>query len=355
MVTDREKEILHWIKQNPMISQKELADLAGITRSGVSAHLSNLTKKGLISGKGYVFPPKKYVTVIGGVNIDIYGTSDQRIVGKSSNTGKVHYSLGGVGRNVAENLARLDIETYFMTVFGNDQSGESFKENAINNNINIMYSKQMKDEQTSTYLYVNQPDGERVVGVDDMEINQYITPEFVQRRLPVINASELLVIDSNIPRKTIEWLYEHVEVPIFAKAVSINKAPNLMTSHVNLDTLVINAVEASLITKIEVTDESSAKECVRRLKEYEIPRICLYIDSFGIVYADENQLKVSQYSDQEVVNTNGAGAAIVSALAWGRVQKISFMQSVMIATQASEITAQSAASTSEEISQISNL
>ncbi|WP_422730471.1 winged helix-turn-helix transcriptional regulator [Lentilactobacillus rapi] len=41
----REQQILEWIKQNPMISQNELAKLAGITRSGVAAHISNLVKK----------------------------------------------------------------------------------------------------------------------------------------------------------------------------------------------------------------------------------------------------------------------------------------------------------------------
>lgn len=41
----REQQIFEWIKQNPMISQNELAELAGITRSGVAAHISNLVKK----------------------------------------------------------------------------------------------------------------------------------------------------------------------------------------------------------------------------------------------------------------------------------------------------------------------
>ena len=44
--TDREQQILAWIKQNPLISQNELAELCGITRSGVAAHISNLMKKG---------------------------------------------------------------------------------------------------------------------------------------------------------------------------------------------------------------------------------------------------------------------------------------------------------------------
>ncbi len=53
-MTQREREILNWIAENPMISQQELANKAGITRSSVAVHISNLTRKGYLAGKGYV-------------------------------------------------------------------------------------------------------------------------------------------------------------------------------------------------------------------------------------------------------------------------------------------------------------
>ena len=53
-MTKRERQLLNWIEENPLISQKELADKAGITRSSVAVHISNLMKKGYIIGKGYI-------------------------------------------------------------------------------------------------------------------------------------------------------------------------------------------------------------------------------------------------------------------------------------------------------------
>ena len=53
-MTQRERQLLEWIRENPMISQQELADKAGITRSSVAVHISNLMKKGYITGKGYI-------------------------------------------------------------------------------------------------------------------------------------------------------------------------------------------------------------------------------------------------------------------------------------------------------------
>lgn len=48
MPTEREQQILDLIRQNPMITQKELAHRLGITRPGVASHISRLIKEGLV-------------------------------------------------------------------------------------------------------------------------------------------------------------------------------------------------------------------------------------------------------------------------------------------------------------------
>ena len=57
-MTQREQQILEWIRQDPMISQEDLAQRAGITRSSVGVHISNLMKKGCILGEG-IHPPRQ--------------------------------------------------------------------------------------------------------------------------------------------------------------------------------------------------------------------------------------------------------------------------------------------------------
>ena len=65
-MTQRERQLLEWIRENPMISQQELADKAGITRSSTAVHISNLMKKGYIAGRGYLLRTAPYIVVIGG-------------------------------------------------------------------------------------------------------------------------------------------------------------------------------------------------------------------------------------------------------------------------------------------------
>ena len=100
-MTQRERQILKWIEENPLISQQELADKAGIARSSVAVHISNLMKQGHIAGKGYIVRTAPYVVVVGGVNMDIGGRPHGELVAADSNPGQVRMSLGGVGRNLS--------------------------------------------------------------------------------------------------------------------------------------------------------------------------------------------------------------------------------------------------------------
>ena len=106
-MTQRERQILQWIEADPMISQEALAERAGITRSSVAVHISNLMKKGYIQGKGYIVTPPSYVAVVGAINIDHYGVAMQDVVGESSNMGRIVSSVGGIGYNIAYNLNRI--------------------------------------------------------------------------------------------------------------------------------------------------------------------------------------------------------------------------------------------------------
>lgn len=322
MPTEREKQILDLIRQNPMISQKELAEKLGITRPGVASHISRLIKEGLILGKGYVLPKKEYVTVIGAVNMDIYGiVSDYPVVLKGSNTGHVTTQLGGLGRNIAANAAALGLDTNLITVFGSDDYGTRFKEDAYRRGIDISYSKQLPDRKTSVYLYVNQGDGERIIGVDDMRINEFITPRFLEPRLAGINAGKAAIIDSNLPAETIRWLYDNVRVPMYAKAVSVTKTPRLLQDNLNLEGLVINGVEGSFMASVKIMDINDGKECAEKLYDIFKTRIYLYLDQMGMIMVDRDGTLYHGYEPGlRVENTNGVGASMTAALAYAQLR-----------------------------------
>ena len=166
-MTQRERQLLEWIRENPMISQQELADKAGITRSSTAVHISNLMKKGYIAGRGYLLRTAPYIVVIGGVNMDIGAVSRGELVSRDSNPGRVATSLGGVGRNIAHNLCLLGEEVSMVTVLGQDSFAQSVRENATAIGLDLTHSAVIPGGRTGTYLFIAGPDGDMELAVND--------------------------------------------------------------------------------------------------------------------------------------------------------------------------------------------
>ena len=208
-MTQRERQILRWIEEDPMITQQELAERAGITRSSAAVHVSNLMKKGHIAGRGYILRTAPYAVVMGGANMDIGGRSMGPLVPRDSNPGQVRMSLGGVGRNIAHNLALLGVETRLLTAFGDDVSAQKLAASCGELGIDISQALQVPNGATSTYLYLAGPDGDMELAVSDMEIYDHLTPAFLQSRSALLSNAQLVVTDTNIPEASLQWLAEN--------------------------------------------------------------------------------------------------------------------------------------------------
>ena len=178
-MTQRERQILNWIEENPLISQQELAEKAGITRSSVAVHISNLMKKGYITGKGYIVHTAPYVTVVGGVNMDIGGWPSEVPVDRDSNPGAVRMSLGGVGRNIAHNMSLLGLDVRMVTAFGDDLYAQKIAASCGELGIDISQSPVIPEGHTSTYLFINDEKGDMLLAVSDMDIYRHLTPQLL--------------------------------------------------------------------------------------------------------------------------------------------------------------------------------
>ncbi len=82
----------------------------------------------------------------------------------------------------------------------------------------------------------------------------------MEERKALINGAELCVVDANICEASIQWLAENCTVPMYADPVSTIKLPRLKPLLSRLEGFKPNALEAQLLTGIEITDEASAKK-----------------------------------------------------------------------------------------------
>lgn len=320
-MTQREREILNWIAENPLISQQELADRAGITRSSVAVHISNLMKKGVIRGKGYIIRTAPYAVVVGGVNMDIGGRPSAPLVERDSNPGQVRISLGGVGRNIAHNMALLGVDTRMLTAFGDDLYAQRLAASCGELGIDISQSLQVPGAATSTYLFIADQDGDMALAVSDMDIYQHMTPAFLQSRRALLDNAQVVVLDTNIPEESIRWLCENGKAPIFADPVSTAKAVKLRPVLGKLHTLKPNRMEAELLSGVTITDQASLERAARTLLDTGLHRVFISLGDQGVYAADHSGGSVLlPCYPARLVNATGAGDAFMASIVWSYLE-----------------------------------
>lgn len=352
-LTDRERQVLQLIEQNPMISQNDLAQMCGITRSGVAAHVSNLMKKGYIQGKGYVVTPPRYVAVIGAINMDVYGFACNDVVGESSNVGHIVSAVGGIARNISFNLGRLGVRNFLISVYGDDEDGEHVRSDSFANGIDITHCKRISAASTSRYLSVVNADGQQIVGLDDMGISERITPDFLQQHEQVIVRADAVVVDSSLPAETLAWVCGKVSKPIYARVVSVNKAMRLVPVLGEIDTLVLSEAESELVSGVAVHDERTACECLGVLADLGVGSTMMFVKNVGLVYRDSDGVisaPLPDWGSEALRFENGAASGALSALLWARWEGFDGGESLRLAASAASLSMRQIVSVFPELS-----
>jgi pseudouridine kinase len=231
-LTEREREIVELLRRDPLIGSEAIAERLGTSRAAVNVHLSNLGKKGAILGRGYILGERPGVVVIGGANVDIKARSRDRVRPATSNPGWASMTPGGVGRNVAENLARLGVRTFLVSAIGRDALGDNLLSQTVAAGVRCEYV-QRTELATGTYTAVLDRDGELIVAVSDMAAVDALGTATVNAARDVISAAGLLVLDGNLAVSALTHasdLAAAAQVRTILEPVSVPKAARIASS-----------------------------------------------------------------------------------------------------------------------------
>ena len=94
------------------------------------------------------------ITVVGGINIDIEGSPFEKLKYHDSNPGRINLAFGGVGRNIAENAARLGGDVAMVSVIGDDQMGKAAKMELEDLGVDTSCIRTLQGRNSAMYLSI---------------------------------------------------------------------------------------------------------------------------------------------------------------------------------------------------------
>ncbi len=349
-MTEREREIFLLIEANPLISQAEIANTLSIARASVAVHISNLIKKGYILGKGYIMAESNVITVIGGANVDIQGRPSGKLLMEDSNPGFIVKSLGGVGRNIAENLSLLGMDVRMITAIGDDQEGRLVLENARHNSIDMQDSIISNNHRTSTYLYIVNQHGEMVTAVSDMSIIDALTPSMVKPLITGLERSPYTVIDANLPTETIQYLAETLShTKLILDPVSIAKVGKTVNVLEHFYAAKFNRNEAEALLSMTLDSEASYYEAGQALLSKGLEKVFITLGGNGVYYCDAATSFFKKAHPIHVKNATGAGDAFTAGIVYGLSQGLTPEYLVDFAMSAAALTIKDEATISQQL------
>jgi pseudouridine kinase len=319
-LTDRERQILALLRGNPMLTSEAIAERVGSSRAAVNVHLSNLGKKGVILGRGYLLANEPGVVVVGGANMDVKARSKAPAIAGTSNPGFATMSPGGVGRNIAENLARLGTRTHLVASVGRDPLGDTLIRDTSDAGVHLDFVART-DTTTGSYTAVLDANGELVIAVSDMAATEELSPQHIDAARDVIVGSDLLVLDGNLPGETLSYarnlgastgvrtIIEPVSVP---KAAALAALPGMLDAAHPLYLVTPNRDEVTAMTGMPSGTDAELRAAADYLHENGVVLVWIRLGSRGSMLSGPGGAHVIDALPADVTDVTGAGDSLLA-------------------------------------------
>ncbi|NMH70790.1 winged helix-turn-helix transcriptional regulator [Bacillus sp. RO3] len=343
-MNEKEKLLLKYIEENPFMSQQELSERSGMSRSAVAGYISSLVKQGKILGRAYVLPNKKGITCIGGANIDRKLQLDGKLMPETSNPGKTEQSAGGVARNIAENLGRLGKPSNLITVVGEDTEG-SWLLAQTKSFADVSSSQRMGNQRTGAYSAILDEAGEMLFAVADMNIYESVDIDFINKRWGVIASSEMVLLDTNFPEDVLKHIIRRCQtegVSLTVIPVSEPKVLKLPPSLEGVTWFICNKGEAEAYLGMKIETEGDYFKAAKEITKRGAERTVITRGDQGLIYYTTYQEARAVLPPKvEVTDVTGAGDALVAGILFGYLKGSDTDGACRIGVTCSSITLQS--------------
>lgn len=272
-----------------------------------------------------------YFAVIGTCFIDIIAKVDKNYQPTGTNIASITQIYGGVGRNIAINLSKLNNNVEFMTAIDNSPQSErflsEFEENKIGHAYTIPPFDINKDDpiiSIGKWSAIIDENGNLISNASQVPDTSRLQKAFDFYGHRFISNSKALILDLDSDEYvTISAIKEakSCHIPLFGAIGNLSIICEHRELLKDIDYLILNNIEASKlfysneIKNIYNLDDAEYK--FKKLKKkFKFNNIVITCGSNGSVgYSSDDEVHKVEAINTEAIDTTGAGDAFISAFA----------------------------------------
>ena len=279
------------------------------------------------------------IVVVGAVFVDVKGFPHDLYLPTGRNAGDVEIVHGGVGRNVAEDIANVELRPTFLSVVDDTAQGEEVVRRLKKHKVNTKYIRAVPDGM-GMWLAVFDNTGDLAGSISKRPDLDVLTEVLDRQGDEIFRHADSIVVEVDIGKRIVKRVLDYGEkyhVPVYGVVANMGIATERRDLLQRMDCFVCNQAEAGLLF---VTDYANAspeelvEDLPQRLESANIPSIVVTMGSRGAVYASRSG-EVGFYPAEHVKvrDTTGAGDAFCAGVAIGLTYRKSMREAVEIGTR----------------------
>ena len=274
---------------------------------------------------------KNGIVVLGAVFVDIKGFPDGIYIPDGRNAGHVEYIHGGVSRNVAEDIANLELRPTFLGIVDDSAMGEAVIRKLERHKVNTKYMQTIPNGM-GTWLAVFDHNGDLAGSISQRPNLLPILDILEEKGDEIIGNCDSVILEADIDKvivKKVIQLCKKYQKKLFGVVSNMSIAMERRDFLQQFDCFICNQLEAGLFFSDDYSQKTPQEfedilaEC---LKTAKIPSMVVTMGGDGAVYADMQGRKgFCPAMKVAVKDTTGAGdafcAGVSSGLTYGKTLK----------------------------------
>ena len=281
------------------------------------------------------------IVVIGSVFVDIKGFPNNPFIPKGRNVGRIETTFGGVCRNVAENIANLELRPTFISLVDNSGTGQDVIEDLNKHKVNTKYIKKIENGM-GTWLAVFNHNGDVEAAISSRPDLLPILEVLNEHGDIIFKNCDSIVVEIDTDSKIINKVFDYAKKykkKVYAVVSNISIAVQRRDLIRQVDCFVCNEQEAGIF----FTEELNIKELkdnpehlIEKVKNAGLNSMIITLGEHGSVYANKDgKSGYCKAIKTDVVDTTGAGDAFFSGVAVGLTYGKTLEESCKIGTKLS--------------------
>ena len=263
------------------------------------------------------------IVVIGAVFVDIKGYPLSTYIPGGRNAGRVEQVHGGVCRNVAEDIANVELRPTFVSLVDDTGSGQDVIDKLAKHKVNTKYIEKVPDGM-GTWLAVFDNDGDVCAAISKRPDTTPLTRLLEEKGDEIFANCDGIAFELDLEKDTVKQILrcaKKYNKKVYSAISNMSIAMERRAFLQEIDCFVCNQQEAGLLFSDEydhMAPEEMCRTLATNVHSANIPCMVVTMGGEGAVYARSNgESGVVPAKKVDVIDTTGAGDAFFAGTVIG--------------------------------------